>query len=316
MSRRKRRCRAASRALVVARPLGRAGEVQAEVASSAAPSRRAEQRPTCSTARLSSAGLVRRAEAAPGDEIGARRDRGGRVDLQQGQPLHDRVQLGRPRRIEQLRAHRNAPSLFWSAGARTSGGLQCLDRRRRGHLDSARETRVESDERVRLELVERNVLGVEGLGPPQLLGDGPGLTPKHGVAEEVTGMAQMRASRSRATSEESAPSCTASCNADSVWERRSVGASSSCLPGPRFPRRQMKDGAAVDDESGHRNHATEHLRLVSVLAMATREAACHCGQLRLEVTGDPFAVSICHCLACQRRTGSAFGMQAEVRRNR
>src|SRR5829696_4163286 len=44
--------------------------------------------------------------------------------------------------------------------------------------------------------------------------------------------------------------------------------------------------------------------------MATREAACHCGQLRLEVTGDPFAVSICHWLACQRRTGSAFGMQA------
>jgi hypothetical protein len=44
--------------------------------------------------------------------------------------------------------------------------------------------------------------------------------------------------------------------------------------------------------------------------MATREAACHCGQLRLEVSGDPFVVSICHCLACQRRTGSAFGMQA------
>jgi hypothetical protein len=41
-----------------------------------------------------------------------------------------------------------------------------------------------------------------------------------------------------------------------------------------------------------------------------RQAACHCGQLRLEVTGEPFAVSICHCLACQRRTGSAFGMQA------
>src|SRR5881397_3262022 len=44
--------------------------------------------------------------------------------------------------------------------------------------------------------------------------------------------------------------------------------------------------------------------------MATRHAACHCGQLRLEVAGDPFAVSICNCLACQRRTGSAFGMQA------
>jgi hypothetical protein len=44
--------------------------------------------------------------------------------------------------------------------------------------------------------------------------------------------------------------------------------------------------------------------------MPAREAACHCGQLRLEVEGDPFVVSICHCLACQRRTGSAFGMQA------
>ena len=47
--------------------------------------------------------------------------------------------------------------------------------------------------------------------------------------------------------------------------------------------------------------------------MATREAACHCGQLRLEVEGDPFQVSVCHCLACQRRTGSAFGMQAAFR---
>jgi hypothetical protein len=47
--------------------------------------------------------------------------------------------------------------------------------------------------------------------------------------------------------------------------------------------------------------------------MATREATCHCGQLRLEVDGDPFVVSLCHCLACQRRTGSAFGMQAAFR---
>jgi hypothetical protein len=44
--------------------------------------------------------------------------------------------------------------------------------------------------------------------------------------------------------------------------------------------------------------------------MATREAACHCGELRLTVEGDPFWVSICNCVACQRRTGSAFGIQA------
>jgi hypothetical protein len=44
--------------------------------------------------------------------------------------------------------------------------------------------------------------------------------------------------------------------------------------------------------------------------MTIREAACSCGQLRVEAAGDPFAISICHCLSCQRRTGSAFGMQA------
>ena len=44
-----------------------------------------------------------------------------------------------------------------------------------------------------------------------------------------------------------------------------------------------------------------------------REAACHCGQLRVDVDGDPFWVSLCHCVACQRRTGSAFGMQAGFR---
>jgi hypothetical protein len=42
----------------------------------------------------------------------------------------------------------------------------------------------------------------------------------------------------------------------------------------------------------------------------TREAACSCGQLRVHVEGDPLRVSMCHCLACQRRTGSVFGVQA------
>jgi hypothetical protein len=41
-----------------------------------------------------------------------------------------------------------------------------------------------------------------------------------------------------------------------------------------------------------------------------REASCSCGQLRLTAGGDPVRISMCHCLACQRRTGSAFGMQA------
>ncbi len=48
--------------------------------------------------------------------------------------------------------------------------------------------------------------------------------------------------------------------------------------------------------------------------MSHRLAACSCGQLTVEVAGEPQRVSICHCLACQRRTGSAFGQQARYAR--
>jgi hypothetical protein len=41
-----------------------------------------------------------------------------------------------------------------------------------------------------------------------------------------------------------------------------------------------------------------------------RVALCSCGQLRLACEGEPVRVSICHCPACQRRTGSVFGVQA------
>lgn len=41
-----------------------------------------------------------------------------------------------------------------------------------------------------------------------------------------------------------------------------------------------------------------------------RTASCSCGQLKALVSAEPIRVSICHCLACQRRTGSVFGAQA------
>ena len=49
--------------------------------------------------------------------------------------------------------------------------------------------------------------------------------------------------------------------------------------------------------------------------MTAREAACSCGQLQLTAEGDPIRISMCHCLACQRRTGSAFGIQARFPSN-
>jgi hypothetical protein len=49
--------------------------------------------------------------------------------------------------------------------------------------------------------------------------------------------------------------------------------------------------------------------------MTTRHAACSCGQLSLTAEGEPVRVSICHCRACQRRTGSVFGVQARFPRD-
>ncbi len=44
--------------------------------------------------------------------------------------------------------------------------------------------------------------------------------------------------------------------------------------------------------------------------MTTRKASCRCGQLTVECTGEPVRVSACHCLACKKRSGSAFAVQA------
>ncbi|MBO9711293.1 MAG: GFA family protein [Sphingomonas sp.] len=49
--------------------------------------------------------------------------------------------------------------------------------------------------------------------------------------------------------------------------------------------------------------------------MTSRTASCSCRQLRATCEGDPVRVSICHCLECQKRTGSVFAMQARYPRD-
>lgn len=49
-----------------------------------------------------------------------------------------------------------------------------------------------------------------------------------------------------------------------------------------------------------------------------RTAQCQCGQLRAIADGDPDYVNVCHCQACQRRTGAvmqsgAYYKKAQVR---
>jgi hypothetical protein len=41
-----------------------------------------------------------------------------------------------------------------------------------------------------------------------------------------------------------------------------------------------------------------------------RVACCSCGALQLRARGVPLRVGMCHCVDCQRRTGSVFGIQA------
>lgn len=45
-------------------------------------------------------------------------------------------------------------------------------------------------------------------------------------------------------------------------------------------------------------------------SLSARTATCSCGQLRIEVTGEPPVVGVCHCFECQRRTGSVFAALA------
>ncbi len=49
--------------------------------------------------------------------------------------------------------------------------------------------------------------------------------------------------------------------------------------------------------------------------MSSQVAACSCGNLTATVVAEPSRVSVCHCLACQRRTGSVFGVQARFPRD-
>ena len=44
--------------------------------------------------------------------------------------------------------------------------------------------------------------------------------------------------------------------------------------------------------------------------MMERLAKCHCGSLRAITSGEPLLVNMCHCSACQRRTGALASIGA------
>ena len=47
-----------------------------------------------------------------------------------------------------------------------------------------------------------------------------------------------------------------------------------------------------------------------------RTAQCHCGALRAIASGEPDTVGVCHCRACQRRTGAVVPSSAFFLKNK
>jgi hypothetical protein len=47
-----------------------------------------------------------------------------------------------------------------------------------------------------------------------------------------------------------------------------------------------------------------------------REGGCACGEVRYRLTSEPLFVNCCHCLNCQRQTGSAFVINALIEADR
>jgi hypothetical protein len=48
----------------------------------------------------------------------------------------------------------------------------------------------------------------------------------------------------------------------------------------------------------------------------TLEGGCACGAVRYRLTSDPLFVHCCHCLNCQRQTGSAFVINVLIEADR
>jgi hypothetical protein len=41
---------------------------------------------------------------------------------------------------------------------------------------------------------------------------------------------------------------------------------------------------------------------------APYSGSCQCGAMKFEITAEPLTVYVCHCNACKKQSGSAFGM--------
>ena len=45
---------------------------------------------------------------------------------------------------------------------------------------------------------------------------------------------------------------------------------------------------------------------------APYKGGCQCGAVRFEISAEPLTAYVCHCITCQKQSGSAFGMAIVV----
>src|SRR5690606_11800353 len=79
-------------------------------------------------------------------------------------------------------------------------------------------------------------------------------------------------------------------------------------PWPPSPAARGRNGRFSPVAVGFDDRQSDHGRFVM------RTAECACGQLTVSCDAEPAKVSLCHCPACQRRTGSTYGVAAFFRR--
>jgi len=72
----------------------------------------------------------------------------------------------------------------------------------------------------------------------------------------------------------------------------------------RTDRRSRRHGQALVDKVRHLQSSVAPLEGGTLME---RLAQCHCGSLRATTSGEPLLVNMCHCKACQRRTGALAG---------
>src|SRR6266487_1162509 len=71
------------------------------------------------------------------------------------------------------------------------------------------------------------------------------------------------------------------------------------------PERRTAD-ERKDTRQGRSTVQTPLLVHEEEIMSVPREGGCACGEVRYRLTSDPLFTHCCHCLNCQRQTGSAF----------